>query len=347
MYYSGIDLHKDNCFITTINDAGDVVAQERVPNLPEALLAYFARIGSDHKAVVESTSGWYWLNDLLEDHGICLVLAHAKYLKAISYAKVKTDKVDSHTLAILLRMNLIPQAHKISRQLRDIRDVMRSRLRFVQKRTRCIVAIHTIGRKFNCDDAITIDRQTIPSQVPEAFRLQLQMLYRQIALLTEQILSLEKYLHPVLIPNDDIQRLLWVPGIGKTTAFTLYLEIDGIERFLSDKRFVSYCRLAPGAHNSNRTLRHKSGNKDGNKYLKVVFSDAAVRALQYYPEIKAFYNRLARRTNEPVARTVVAKELARIVYYILKNKTDYRGFKGQPISHVKSVQWPRLRNLDA
>jgi len=23
-------------------------------------------------------SGWYWLNDLLEDHGIELVLAHAK-----------------------------------------------------------------------------------------------------------------------------------------------------------------------------------------------------------------------------------------------------------------------------
>jgi hypothetical protein len=31
-----------------------------------------------------------------------LKLAHAKYLKAISYAKVKTDKVDSETLAQLL-----------------------------------------------------------------------------------------------------------------------------------------------------------------------------------------------------------------------------------------------------
>ena len=32
----------------------------------------------------------------------------AKYVKAIAYAKVKTDKVDSHTLAQLLRMNFIP-----------------------------------------------------------------------------------------------------------------------------------------------------------------------------------------------------------------------------------------------
>ena len=347
MFYSGIDLHKDNCFITTINDVGDVVKQERVPNIPEAVLGYFGSLGGTHKTVVESTISWYWLSDLLEDHGIELMMAHAKYLKAISYAKLKTDKVDSHTLATLLRMNLIPQAHKISRELRDIRDVMRARLRYVQKRTRCIVAIHTIGRKFNCDDQIAIDRQTIPSQLPEAYRLQLQMLFHQISLLTEQILSLEKFLHPVLIPNDDIQRLLLVPGIGKTTAFTIYLEIDGIQRFPSDKHFVSYCRLVPGAKNSNKTLAHRSGCKDGNKYLKIAFSDAAVRALQYYAEIKAFYRKKVRRSNEPIARTLVAKELARIVYYVLKNKTDYRGFKGQPISRVKSMQWPRLRNPDA
>ena len=342
MYYSGIDLHKDNCFITTINDAGELVQQERVANVPEMLLAYFARLGSEHQAVVESTTGWYWLSDLLDTHGIPLVLAHAKYLKAISYAKVKTDKVDSHTLATLLRLDLIPRAHKISRELRDIRDVMRARLRFVQRRTRCIVSIHTIGRKFNCDDLIVIERRTIPDVLSGPYRLQMQMLYQQIALLHEQILTLEKSLHPVLIPNDDIQRLLWVPGIGKTTAFTIYLEIDGIERFSSDKRFVSYCRLVPGAHNSNRTLRQKSGNKDGNKYLKMAFADCAVRAIQYYPEIRAFYKRMLRRTNEPVARAIVAKELARIVYYILKTKNNYRGFKGQHIGRVKALQWPRL-----
>jgi transposase len=286
--------------------------------------------------------GWYWLSDLLEAQNIELVLAHAKYLKAISYAKVKTDKVDSQTLATLLRMKMIPQAHKISRELRDIRDVMRMRLRFVQKRTRCIVAVHTIGRKYNCDDQIAIERQTIPDILPEPYKLQVHLLYQQITLLHQHILTLEKSLHTVLIPNADIQRLLWIPGIGKTTAFTIYLEIDGIERFSSDKHFVSYCRLVPGAHNSNKTLRQKSGNKDGNKYLKLAFSDIAVRAIQYYPEYRALYKRLCRRTNEPVARTVVAKEIAKIVYYILKNKSDYRGLKGQPMSRVKSLQWPRV-----
>ena len=343
MYYTGIDLHKDNCFITTVNDTGEIVKQERLPNVPDIILSYFASLAGPHRAVVECTAGWYWLDDLLEAHGIGLVLAHAKYLKAISYAKVKTDKVDSQTLAMLLRLDSIPRAHKIRHALRDLRDVMRARLRMVQKRTSCCVSIHNLGRKLNCADELIIDERSIPERLPEAYRLHLRILYDQIDLLDKQVLELEHYLQPVLIPNDDIQRLLWVPGMGKVTAFTVYLEADGIERFPSDKHFVSYCRLVPGAKNSNRSLRHKSGCKDGNKYLKIAFTDMAVRTIQYYPEYRRLYQKILRRSNEPIARTVVAKELARIVYHILKNKTEYRGLKGQPISHQKANQYPRLK----
>jgi transposase len=328
MYYSGIDLHSDNCYVTTIDESGSVVKQQRVENNNELLLDYFRSLPGSHQAVVESTTGWYWLNDLLQDNGIELVLAHAKYLKAISYAKVKTDKVDSQTLAILLRQGLIPRAHKISRELRGLRDTMRIRLRLVQQRSDTLRRLNSIHAKFN-------------GSVPDPYRFQLAVLEHTRDTLSNQILALEKSLHPVLIPNDDIQRLLIIPGIGKLSAFTTYLEIDGIERFDSDKHFVSYCRLVPAANNSNRTVHHRS-SKDGNKYLKIAFSDAAVHAIQYYPEYKRFFLKRAKRSGDAIARTVVAKELAKIVYYVLKNKTTYKGLKGQPISRQKSQQWPRL-----
>ena len=334
MYYSGIDLHSDNCYITTVGESDVVVKQRRVENIPELIVDYFHSLPGSHSAVVESTTGWYWLNDLLEANGIELVLAHAKYLKAIAYAKVKTDKVDSQTLATLLRQNLIPRAHKISRELRGLRDTMRIRLRLVQQRTACLRRIDSIALKFNT-----------PNDLPDPYAFQLSVLHHLRDTFTAKILDLEKSLHGVLIPNDDIQRLLYVPGIGKLSAFTIYLEIDGIERFTSDKHFVSYCRLVPGADNSNHRKHHRS-SKDGNKYLKIAFSDAAVHAIRYYPEIKAFYQKLARRSSQAVARTVVAKELAKIVYYILKNNPPCRGFKGQPITRRKSQQWPRLPNPD-
>ncbi len=335
MFYSGIDLHRDNCYITTVDDGGAIVKQQRVPNSPVLVLDYFTTLGSDHQTVVESTTGWYWLNDLLESAHIPMVLAHAKYLKAISYAKVKTDKVDSQTLAQLLRMNLIPAAHKISPELRGLRDTMRIRLRLVQQRTACYRRKESILAKFNA-----------PENIPDSYRFQSDAIDQVVQSLTEQILALEKSLHPLLIPNADIQHLFHVPGIGKISAFTIYLEIDGIERFDSEKHFVSYCRLVPAADNSNRRMHHRS-SKDGNKYLKIAFSDAAVHAIQYYPEYKAYYNKMVRRGNSAIARTIVAKELAKIVYHILKNNEPYRGFKGLPISRQKSLQWPRLPSPDA
>jgi transposase len=282
MYYSGIDLHSDNCYITTVDESGDVVKRQRVENSNELNLEYFHSLPGSHQAVVESTTGWYWLNDLLGDHGIELILAHAKYLKAISYAKVKTDKVDSQTLAILLWQGLILRAHKINRELKGLRDTMRIRLRLVQQRTACLLRLYSIHAKFN-------------GSVPDPYRFQLAVLEHTRDTFTSQILALETSLHPVLIP-----------GIGKISAFTVHLEIDGIERFDSDKRFVSYCRLVPAADNSNRSVRHRS-SKDGNKYLKIAFSDAAVHAVQYYPEYKRLFQKIARRSNEPTAYAVIAK----------------------------------------
>jgi hypothetical protein len=69
---------------------GPRVKQAKVMNVPLALAQYFASFPGPHKAVVESTGGWYWLADTLAPLGVELVLAHATRLKAISAAKVKT-----------------------------------------------------------------------------------------------------------------------------------------------------------------------------------------------------------------------------------------------------------------
>ena len=68
-----------------------MLSQVKVRNDDQAVLKYFASFNQPHQAVVECTMNWYWIADLLNDHDFPCVVAHAKYLKAISYAKVKTD----------------------------------------------------------------------------------------------------------------------------------------------------------------------------------------------------------------------------------------------------------------
>ncbi len=333
MYYTGIDLHKFTSYLTTVDSSGAVVKQENLKNVAHNFIQYFNSLPGEHKTTVESTMTWYWLNDLLTSINIPLVLAHAKYVKAIAYAKVKTDKVDSHTLAQLLRMDYIPAAHKISAENRLLRDALRARLKIVQRHTSITNSMQLLLAKYNYDS---------PTQLTGIPKFQYEQLCKVEEILNEQMLDLEKQLYPFLIPNDDIQRLLWIPGIGKMNAFTIFLEVDDIHRFPDVKNFFSYCRLVPSARNSGGKSKQRS-SKDGNKYLKVVFCDAAIHAVQHYPVIRKCHDKLLRKKNKQIAKTIIAKQLAEIVYHVLKNKTDFNNkFKGQELEHKKSLQWPRI-----
>ena len=178
------------------------------------------------------------------------------------------------------------------------------------------------------------------------YKLQYQQFDIQSKLLKEQMLTLEKSLYPSLIPNEDIQRLLWIPGIGKMNAFTILLELGDINRFPNEKNFFSYCRLVPSARNSAGKTKQRS-SKDGNRYLKIVFSDAAVHALQYYPVIKRYHSSKLRKKKKQVAKAIISKEIARFVYHVLKDKSNFNHlFKGQKLEHKKSIQWPRITSPD-
>ncbi|MGD8306660.1 MAG: IS110 family transposase [Ignavibacteria bacterium] len=335
MYYTGIDLHKFTSYLTTVDSSGKIVKQQNIKNIDYNFVQYFGSLPGEHKTTVESTMTWYWINDLLEKLNIPMVLAHAKYVKAIAYAKVKTDKVDSHSLAQLLRMDYIPAAYKISKEKRLLRDALRARLKIVQRHTSVTNSMHLLLAKYNYDS---------PLYLTGIAKYQYEQLAELEETLSVQILDLEKQLYPSLIPNEDIQRLLWIPGIGKMNAFNILLEVDDINRFPDIKNFYSYCRLTPSARNSGGKSKQRS-SKDGNKHLKVVFSDAAVRAIQYYPVIKRYNNSLIRKKNKQVAKTIIAKEIAKIVFNVLKKKEVFNNkFKGKDLEHTKSLQWPRVIN---
>jgi transposase len=235
-------------------------------------------------------------------------------------------------------MGMIPEAHKVSSERRDVRDTLRARLHLVEKHVSVFNSLHRVLEKFN---AASID------ELPELFRLQAELHVERADLIKEQIRTLDRTLNERLLDTDDIQRLMWIPGIGRINAFTIYLEVDGIERFASVKNFNSYCRLVPGARNSaGKSRQHAS--KEGNRYLKLAFSHAATRAIQYFPVVKRYYERTARKKGRSIARTLVAKEIAKSVYFVLSTGEPYnRIFKGIKLEHSKLAVWPHRSSPDA
>jgi transposase len=150
-----------------------------------------------------------------------------------------------------------------------------------------------------------------------------------------------------LLETAAIQRLLWIPGIGRLLAFTIYLEIDDIQRFPTVQHFWSYCRLVPGAADSAGQRRHRV-SKHGNRYLQLAFGHAAVRAVPYYPEIRHWYLPWKRQKPIRVARALVATEVAQSVYVVLKEGGDCnQEFKGTPLTKRKQASWPRRTSPSA
>lgn len=338
MLFSGIDLHKRTIAIHTLDAEGAVVRQATLAARRDALSAYFATLPGPHRAVVECTGMWYWVRDLLRPQGVDLRLGHAKYLKAISYAKVKTDAVDAATLAQLLRVDLIPEAHMIGAEQRETRDVLRARLLLVSRALKCQRSVGALLEKYNVATA---------AELPELPRLQAALHAEQLALLKAHVRRLEHELRGRVLATPAAQRLVWVPGIGEMVAYTVLLEIDDIHRFPSVRQFHSYCRLVPGAHDSGGKARH-TRSRDGNRYLKVAFHHAAVRAIQYCAEVRAEFQRLQRRKGKAIARALIAKELATIVYAILSKEEPFNGqFRGHVLSRPKDRQWPRLASPPA
>jgi transposase len=322
--------------IVAINDNNQTVHEAKLPSNPNALEDFFGTFNEPFQAVVECTSFWYWLSDWCRDNNIQLTLAHSKMVKAISYAKVKTDKVDAKTLAELLRADLIPEAYQAKPARRELRELTRGRLSTGQWRGKLQSTLWGLAAKYNVNIGghggrqLAELKQWLHPQLPPAANLQAHLMLGQIRQLQTDIHRLETEIEQQAAFDEAAERLQAVPGLGKVGVWTILAEIGDINRFPSAKQFVSYCRLVPGASDSGGSHRHKSGNKDGNKYLRAAFGQAAIAGYTHYNVVKKFYRKIKRRSGRQVARAVVGKELANRVWHMLTKDEEYNRFKGQP-----------------
>ncbi len=353
MIHVGIDLHTRNMVNVAINDNGEKVKQATLPTSRKALNNFFSGFDEPVQAVVECTSSWYWLSDWCRANDVSLMLAHAKMVKAISYAKVKTDTVDAKTLAELLRADLIPEAYQIKPERRALRELTRGRLRMIQRRGKLQSRLWSQGAKYNVH--IGRDQWRYPEKLGKWLQPQLpEVANVEVGLLVDQILQLQSHIHRLEQKigqqeafSGDLELIKPIPGIGLVNGWSILAEIGDIGRFPTDKQFTSYCRLVPGSSDSGGSRRHKSASKDGNKYLRVAFGQAGVCACTHYKPVKQFYRKIKRRSGRHVARAVVAKELAKIVWHVLSKQEPYNGFKGQPTRASFHPYWPRPINPSA
>jgi transposase len=102
-------------------------------------------------------------------------------------------------------------------------------------------------------------------------------------------------------------------------------EIVTIDRFSSDKRFSSWMGLAPRVRQSGEKTWIGGVGGPGNRRMRWLMVQCAHSACRHDPRLRRLYERHARRKGGKSAVAVVAHEMARIMYFMLKRGEPYRG----------------------
>lgn len=336
MLYVGLDVHKEFCQACVIDERGRTLSNERFPSTHESLDVFLAGI-KHAKFVLESTGIWEYIYEGIEDRGFEVVLAHPLKVRAIAEARVKTDKVDAETLAQLLRADLIPRSWVPSRDIRDLRQLVRQRTYLVRQSTSFKNRIHAellrrgvrrppeLKKPFTKKDIArmrSLDIPTVTSCLDCLERIQ-----AQVEEMNRQLLE-EFKLRP------DAQLIATIPGIGYYGALLIHAEIDDIDRFPEPGRLAAYAGLVPTVRQSASTVHYGGISKEGSAYLRWMLTEAVHIHKHLHPEsrLSRFHSKLEKRRGKNKATTATARKLAHIIYWMLKTREPYHGQGFNPVA---------------
>ena len=329
-HYVGLDLHSTNTYIGVLDENDRRVFKGRFPNKIEVILAMIEPYRESIAGiVVESTYNWYWLVDGLMDSGYKVHLAHPPAMQQYSGMKHTDDQHDAFFLAKLLKLGILPEGHIYPREERQLRDLIRKRLKLVHQRSTHILSFKSlVNRNLGISMPSNEIKRLEEDEMADIFdneHLALSAKANIVAMnsLKWQIYEIQNAILKAARLKPQFEKLLTVPGIGNTLAMTIALETGDIKRFPSVGDFASYCRCVGSSRKSNDKVKGSNNRKNGNKYLAWAFVEAAQMARRYYPQAQSFYMRKCIKAHKVLAIKALAHKLSRVCYYIMRDQVDF------------------------
>ena len=330
--YAGLDLHSTNTYIGILDQEFNRIFKKRVSNNLELILQTLKPFSSQLKGlVVESTYNWYWLIDGLMDNGYqCLHLANPSAIKQYEGLKHADDQHDAFFLAHLLILGILPQGYIYPKKDRPVRDLARKRMFLVQHKTAHILSLQSLiarccAKKVSSNEMRHLTLDDLQHLLEEEHLvLSAQANLDNIRFLTQQIKQIEKTINKKIKLNKAFKNLLTVPGIGNILAMTIMLEVGDISRFAKVGNFASYCRCVAAKRLSDGKSKGHGNRKNGNRYLSWAFVEAAHLTRRHCQQFRRYYNRKVAQANTSLATKALSNKLARICYYIMRDKVPFR-----------------------
>jgi transposase len=305
MIHIGVDIHHRFCSMTALEARGKIVRSGPVTNEKQALCRYFRQFrGKEVQVAVEACGFWPAFREVGEPEVERLV-------KAIASAKLKNDRVDSETLAHLLRCDLLPESWKADRETQARRQQVRLRATLVRQGTRLKNQVHAVLHQRGLHSPVTDlfgkrGRQWLAGvQLPAQARESVQVCLRLLDGYREEIQKQNLQLSEKAKQDERAEWLMTIPGIGECSAMMLLAEIGEIGRFHDKEALCSYAGLVPRVRESAGKAARGGITRQGSPWMRWIMVEAAQVATRCSPAAKRYYERLARKKHKHVARVAL------------------------------------------
>jgi len=328
----GLDLHKRESQICILTLAGEVVEQRIVTSRER----FTAVLGGRPRArvVVEASTESEWVARHLEQLGHEVIVADPTYapMYATRSRRVKTDRRDARTLAEACRLGAYRAVHRASDAQRHVRAQLAVREALIRTRSRYVAIVKSVLRRDGWRlpsgmPAHTVRKVTALPLGPEMVA-ELAPLLALLVPLQAQIDAADAQLAAVAAQDPVVRRLRSVPGVGPVTAVGFVAALDAVDRFASARQVAGYLGLAPTERSSGEQQRRGRISKTGNPRARMLLVEAGWRLLRTRQAaaapLRAWGERLAARRGRAIAAVALARRLARILYALWRDGSQYR-----------------------
>lgn len=332
------DSHKRYTFCSVENADGVIVEEGRIDHVRGAIGRFLERFTPGSPVAVETIGNWYWIIDEIEEAGMRPKLVHARKAKVMMGCINKTDRLDARGLNRLQHLGRLPTVWIPPGELRDQRDLPRTRMYLVHQRTQLKNRIHSVLGKYGLrvDGVSDIfgkrGRALLGEHIielPRHTRFVTRLQLGQVERLDGVIGKLDQRIQKVFRPTPEVALLISQPGIGFVLAVVISLEVGDVSRFSGPDKLAAYAGTVPRVHASGGRVRYGALRSDVNHYLKWAFSEAANSVginKEVWPQrhVSCLYKRVRARKGHATAIGAVARHLAEATYWVLTKKEKYR-----------------------
>ena len=321
----GLDIAKSVFQVHGIDAEGNVLIRRQLKR--RYVLAFFQKLSPCLVGIEACATSHHWSRELK-------ALGHNVRLMPPAYVKPyvkrqKNDATDAEAICeAVTRANMRFVETKTPEQ-QSCLMLHRTRQLFIRQQTSVINAIRAHMAEFGI--IAPVGRKGVEQlhqRLPELARACVAALGAQLCRLKEQILEFDRRIMAWHRSNEISRRLDAIPGIGPALATALVASVADPKAFRSGRNFSAWIGLVPKQHSSGGKDRLGSISKQGDRYLRSLFTAGALAVIRYAKihgtKHRPWLTALLARWPTKVAAIALANKLARMAWAMMAKGERYK-----------------------